>query len=118
METEITRNEDHFVRNHGGIPTIKEEDYYFDVTGLVNNPRRITLKELQDQSIFPRQSNIVTIQCSGTRRIEQIQQYPGDGDEVSFLEEHLSWNTNTIQAYQRTMGRGCNWHSSLDWSVS
>ena len=24
----------------------------------------------------------VTLQCSGTRRIEQIQEYPGDGDEL------------------------------------
>ena len=24
----------------------------------------------------------VTLQCSGTRRIEQIQDYPGDGDEL------------------------------------
>lgn len=24
----------------------------------------------------------VTLQCSGTRRIEQIQLYPGDGDEL------------------------------------
>ncbi len=24
----------------------------------------------------------MTLQCSGTRRIEQIQEYPGDGDEL------------------------------------
>lgn len=24
----------------------------------------------------------VTLQCSGTRRIEQIAEYPGDGDEL------------------------------------
>src|SRR4051794_4742936 len=27
-------------------------------------------------------STIVTLQCSGTRRIEQIHEYPGDGDEL------------------------------------
>lgn len=70
------------MRNHGGIPEIDEDAYFFDVGGLVNNPKRITLRELKDESKFPRQSNIVTIQCSGTRRIEQIQQYPGDGDEL------------------------------------
>jgi len=48
------------------------------------------MKELKDEKLFPRQSNVVTIQCSGTRRIEQIHEYPGDGDElinapVSFL---------------------------------
>ncbi|CZS91488.1 related to nitrate reductase [NADPH] [Rhynchosporium agropyri] len=82
VETAITRNEDHFVRNHGGVPEIVPEEYFFDVTGLVNNPKRITLATLQDESIFPRQSNVVTIQCAGTRRLEQIKEYPGDGDEL------------------------------------
>lgn len=70
------------MRNHGGIPEIDEDAYFFDVGGLVNNPKRITLKDLKNETIFPRQSNVVTIQCSGTRRIEQISQYPGDGDEL------------------------------------
>lgn len=37
---------------------------------------------LKDESIFPRQSTVVSLQCSGTRRIEQIHEYPGDGDEL------------------------------------
>lgn len=78
----ITSNEDHFVRNHGGIPDIDEDAYFFDVGGLVNTPKRITLAMLKDENLFPRQTNVVTIQCSGTRRIEQIHQYPGDGDEL------------------------------------
>ncbi|KAH8587368.1 Oxidoreductase, molybdopterin-binding domain-containing protein [Bisporella sp. PMI_857] len=82
VQSVITPNSDHFVRNHGGIPEISEGDYFFDVGGLVNNPRRISMRELKDESIFPRQSNVVTIQCSGTRRIEQIHEYPGDGDEL------------------------------------
>ena len=82
VEMPITRNEDHFVRNHGGIPEIDEDAYFFDVEGLVNESKRITLKELKDESIFPRQTNVVTIQCSVTRRIEQIHEYPGDGDEL------------------------------------
>lgn len=40
------------------------------------------MKELKDEKLFPRQSNVVTVQCSGTRRIEQIHEYPGDGDEL------------------------------------
>ncbi|TVY88008.1 Sulfite oxidase [Lachnellula willkommii] len=82
VETAITRNEDHFVRNHGGIPEIDEDAYFFDVAGLVNTPKRITMAELKNESLFPRQSTTVTIQCSGTRRIEQIHKYPGDGDEL------------------------------------
>ena len=82
METPVTRNEDHFVRNHGGIPRINIDDWHLDVGGMVNKPQRLTMKDLQDEDLFPRQSNIVSLQCSGTRRIEQIQEYPGDGDEL------------------------------------
>lgn len=82
VETEITDNKDHFVRNHGGIPEIDEDAYELQLDGLVNKPMKLTLKDLQDEKIFPRQSNLVTLQCSGTRRIEQINEYPGDGDEL------------------------------------
>jgi sulfite oxidase len=78
----LTRNEDFYVRNHGGIPEINEDDFYFEVEGLVNNPKRITMKELKDESLFPRVTKTITLQCSGTRRIEQIHEYPGDGDEL------------------------------------
>lgn len=82
METEITDNKDHFVRNHGGIPEINAEEYTLDIEGLVNDPKRLTLADLQNEELFPRQSNVVSLQCSGTRRIEQINEYPGDGDEL------------------------------------
>ena len=49
---------------------------------MVNIPKTLTLEDLKNEKLFPRQSAVVTIQCSGTRRIEQIQQYPGDGDEL------------------------------------
>ncbi|KAI9815314.1 MAG: hypothetical protein M1827_002794 [Pycnora praestabilis] len=79
---EITPNEDMFVRNHGGIPVIEEDEYFLDIGGLVNNEKKLTLKDLKSQDLFPRQTNVVTLQCSGTRRIEQIHEYPGDGDEL------------------------------------
>jgi len=82
VATSLTRNEDHFVRNHGGIPDINEDEYFIDIGGMVNKPQRLTLKDLKDETKFPRQSNVVTLQCSGTRRIEQIKEYPGDGDEL------------------------------------
>ncbi|KAJ9142947.1 Nitrate reductase 1 [Pleurostoma richardsiae] len=82
VDTEITTNEDYFVRNHGGIPYIDPDKYTLDISGLVNNPKRLTLADLQNENFFPRQTNVVTLQCSGTRRIEQIHEYPGDGDEL------------------------------------
>jgi sulfite oxidase len=82
VETEITDNKDHFIRNHGGVPEIDPEHYTLDIEGLVNDPKTLTLADLQNEKLFPRQSNVVSLQCSGTRRIEQISEYPGDGDEL------------------------------------
>ena len=82
VETPITRNEDYFVRNHGGIPDIEEDKFSLDIDGLVNNPRSFTMADLKDEKQFPRSSMVVTLQCSGTRRVEQIDLYPGEGDEL------------------------------------
>lgn len=70
------------MRNHGGIPNINASDFYLELDGLVNNPKKITLAELQNEELFPRVQKTVTIQCSGTRRIEQINEYAGEGDEM------------------------------------
>lgn len=78
----ITPNPLHFVRNHGGIPDIDASVHTLELDGLVKNPKTITLADLQNEELFPRQSNLVTIQCSGTRRIEQIAEYAGEGDEM------------------------------------
>jgi sulfite oxidase len=78
----VTPNNLHFVRNHGGIPIIEKEDFSFMMDGLVKNPQEFTLDDLMDESRFPRVEKLATIQCSGTRRIEQILKYPGQGDEV------------------------------------
>jgi sulfite oxidase len=78
----ITPNPLHFVRNHGGIPDIDASKFFLQLDGLVKNPQALTLAGLQNESVFPRQTHIVTIQCSGTRRIEQINEYAGEGDEM------------------------------------
>ncbi|KAK8018812.1 molybdopterin binding oxidoreductase [Apiospora marii] len=82
VETEITPNDTFFIRNHGGVPEIDPQEYTLDIFGLVKNPKRLTLADLQNEELFPRQTNTVTLQCSGTRRLEQIGVYPGDGDEL------------------------------------
>ncbi|KAF2226378.1 Oxidoreductase, molybdopterin-binding domain-containing protein [Elsinoe ampelina] len=82
VETELTSNKDFFVRNHGGVPEIDPSAYFLDIEGLVKSPKRLTLSDLKNESLFPRKSHVVSLQCSGTRRIEQIAQYPGDGDEL------------------------------------
>jgi len=78
----ITPNNLHFVRNHGGIPDIDPEAFDLKLDGLVNDPKKLTLADLKNESLFPRVSKLVSIQCSGTRRIEQIAEYAGEGDEM------------------------------------
>lgn len=78
----ITPNDLHFIRNHGGIPLIDEDKFTLDIDGLVHAPRSFTMSELMDESVFPRVRKTITMQCSGTRRIEQIGLYAGQGDEV------------------------------------
>lgn len=79
----ITPNPLHFVRNHGGIPVIDKDKYSFTMDGLVANPKTYTLDDLMDDSRFSRTEKLATMQCSGSRRIEQISLYAGQGDELA-----------------------------------
>ncbi|KAF5556644.1 sulfite oxidase [Fusarium mexicanum] len=72
----IKPNELHFVRNHGGIPDIDTNVYDIRLDRLVNDPKTLILADLQNQS------ELVTIQCTGTCRFKQIVEYPGEGDEM------------------------------------
>lgn len=78
----ITPNSLHFVRNHGSIPLIDSDEFELKLDGLVKNPKKYTMDDLMDESKFPRIEKTITMQCSGTRRIEQILMYAGQGDEV------------------------------------
>ncbi|KAJ5669695.1 hypothetical protein N7462_010765 [Penicillium macrosclerotiorum] len=78
----ITPNPLHFVRNHGGIPIIDKDRFELSLDGLVQHPKTYSMDDIMDESRFPRMEKTVTIQCSGTRRIEQIALYGGQGDEV------------------------------------
>ncbi|KAI0783500.1 sulfite oxidase mitochondrial precursor [Abortiporus biennis] len=82
LENKLTENKYHFIRNHGGVPDIDNDAYYLEIAGLVNKPVKISLKDLMDPEKYPQSEMTVTIQCSGTRRVEQIALYPGDGDEL------------------------------------
>ncbi|TGJ81656.1 hypothetical protein E0Z10_g7116 [Xylaria hypoxylon] len=64
------------------IPIIDPNSWFLRLEGLVKEPKKLTLADLQDESKFPRMERLVTIQCSGTRRIEQISLYAGEGDEM------------------------------------
>ena len=86
MKSHITPNDIHFVRNHGGIPTVTDLDNYsVKIGGLVKNPGQLLFTDLKDPNKFPQVEMTITLQCSGTRRIEQINLYPGEGDGKSRL---------------------------------
>ena len=120
VETAITPNEDHFVRNHGGIPEIEEDDFELEIDGLVKKPMKLRMKDLKNEKLFPRQSSVVTIQCSGTRRIEQIQLYPGDGQYLPYVSLYNVSLTGLIRrrTHQRTLGRRGNRQRTLDRCIS
>lgn len=61
---------------------IDASEYFLEIDGLVKNPMNLTLADLKNEELFPRKTVMVTIQCSGTRRIEQISEYAGEGDEL------------------------------------
>ena len=56
------------------------------------------MADLKNENLFPRQTNVVTLQCSGTRRIEQINEYAGDGDELI----NAPWSEGAIGAAKWT----------------
>lgn len=78
----MTPNQYHFVRNHGGIPTIDPSAFTLEVDGLVKCPGKIDLAKLQNPDIFPPKTVLATLQCSGNRRSELQAQYPGEGDDL------------------------------------
>lgn len=71
VENPITPNQYHYIRNHGGIPSIDAAVYALDIDRLVHQGRRISLQELQDKTLFPQRTVVATMQCSGNRRSER-----------------------------------------------
>lgn len=68
----LTSPELFYVRNHGAVPVVHDEDipnWEFTVEGLVANPLKITLKELM--SDYENVTYPITLVCAGNRRKEQ-----------------------------------------------
>ncbi|KZF23362.1 hypothetical protein L228DRAFT_210114 [Xylona heveae TC161] len=70
----LTSPELFYVRNHGAVPHVTDEeipDWEFSVEGLVENPFTLTLKQLLLD--FQKITCPVTLVCAGNRRKEQNQ---------------------------------------------
>lgn len=68
----LTSPELFYVRNHGHVPQVKDEeipDWEFTVEGMVENPLTITLRDLMEQ--YENVTYPITLVCAGNRRKEQ-----------------------------------------------
>ncbi|KAF2136117.1 uncharacterized protein K452DRAFT_238041 [Aplosporella prunicola CBS 121167] len=68
----LTSPELFYVRNHGAVPEVKDEeipDWEFTVEGLVENPLKITFRELLEE--YENVTYPITLVCAGNRRKEQ-----------------------------------------------
>jgi DMSO/TMAO reductase YedYZ molybdopterin-dependent catalytic subunit len=62
LDSWLTPADDFFVVTHYGIPVLDAADYRLDVTGLVAEPRSLTLDDLKAR---PRREVTFTLECSG-----------------------------------------------------
>jgi nitrate reductase (NAD(P)H) len=70
----LTSPELFYVRNHGAVPDVKDEeipDWTFSVEGLVEQPVTLTLKQLIEE--YEQVTCPITLVCAGNRRKEQNQ---------------------------------------------
>lgn len=68
----LTTRDLHYVRNHGAVPLVHDDDvlgWSFTVEGLVENPLSLTLRDLLED--FEQATYPVTLVCAGNRRKEQ-----------------------------------------------
>lgn len=76
----ITSSNLHFVRNHGPVPHVKDEEilsWTFSVEGLVDEPFQMNIADMVQE--FPQYTNPITLCCAGNRRKEQNQVKKGKG---------------------------------------
>lgn len=68
----LTSPELFYVRNHGHVPQVHDEDipdWEFTVEGMVEQPLKLTLKDLLEQ--YEQKTYPITLVCAGNRRKEQ-----------------------------------------------
>jgi sulfite oxidase len=83
----ITPKELFFTRNHGAVPEVDPDTYRLTVSGLVERPVTLELRQLQ--SVLPRRTGTATLACAGLRRDELNAWRPIPG-EVGWGAEPVS----------------------------
>ena len=64
----LTPVEQFYVRNHGDMPVVKEENFRLEIGGLAGPDVRLTLEDLRRE--YPQVTTVATLQCAGNRRTE------------------------------------------------
>ncbi|KAF2768282.1 nitrate reductase [Teratosphaeria nubilosa] len=68
----LTSPELFYVRNHGHVPQVKDDeimDWEFSIEGMVHNPITLSLRDLLEQ--YESKTYPITLVCAGNRRKEQ-----------------------------------------------
>jgi nitrate reductase (NAD(P)H) len=97
----ITPTNLHFVRNHGPVPQVSDNeipDWTFQVEGLVDEPFTMDIKTMIQE--FAQYTNPITLCCAGNRRREQNVVKKGKG---------FDWYQNGIST--------ALWTGSMLWDV-
>lgn len=77
-ESFVTPVERFFVRSHGPVPRLEAGGYSLTVSGLIESPQELTLKDLKKR--FPRSEITATLHCAGNRRAELMRLHPIPGE--------------------------------------
>ncbi|KAF8470662.1 hypothetical protein BDZ91DRAFT_840974 [Kalaharituber pfeilii] len=70
----LTPPELHFVRNHGAVPEVHDDDipdWEVTIEGMVENPITLTFAQISSWEHFAQHTLPVTLVCAGNRRKEQ-----------------------------------------------
>lgn len=77
-ESFVTPVERFFVRSHGTMPRVGTGGHKLTVSGLVDDPLSLTLKELKQK--FPKREMTAALHCAGNRRADLMKVYPIPGE--------------------------------------
>jgi sulfite oxidase len=100
----ITPTDNFFTRSHARIPDIDPQSWRLEVGGLVDRPRRFSLKELTRG--FPERNVPATLVCAGLRRTELLSLGPIPG-EFPWGPEPVStgrWTGIALRSVLQTVG--------------
>ena len=99
-QTFLTPTDQFFIRTHGSIPKVDQENFRLKVNGLVQNQLELSFAELLTR--FAQHTITATLVCAGSRRNELADIHP--------LPAEILWHADPISTANR---RGVRLHDDL-----